>query len=173
MFEHRKEALLSRIEFAGRMLFCVGVASIIVIIALLIGILGYHHFEHLPWIDAFANASMILSGMGPLMTVMTDKGKIFASLYALFSGLAFAAVLGIVFVAVFLEVLLHVIGLFARPTDHAGAFSPSNVSRKVATPSSPTSRSTLATTPLCRLLPPSNVPHALCPSWVSHCTTQR
>ena len=60
--------------------------------ALFIGMLGYHEFEHMAWIDAFINASMILSGMGPETAVVTTAGKIFAGLYALFSGLAFIAI---------------------------------------------------------------------------------
>jgi hypothetical protein len=56
-------------------------------IALYIGMLGYHVYEHMNWVDAFANAAMILSGMGPLTPLVTTAGKIFAGCYALFSGL--------------------------------------------------------------------------------------
>ena len=66
-------------------------------IALFIGMLGYHGFEHMTWIDAFVNAAMILSGMGPLNPLVTFAGKLFAGLYALFSGLAFIAVMVIIF----------------------------------------------------------------------------
>jgi len=66
-------------------------------IALFIGMLGYHGFEHMSWIDAFANAAMILSGMGPLAPLVTFKGKLFAGLYALFSGLVFIAIIVIIF----------------------------------------------------------------------------
>jgi len=69
--------------------------------ALGLGMLGYHFFERLPWIDAFANASMILSGMGPLATIQTSEGKIFAGCYALFSGLAFITIVGVIFAPVF------------------------------------------------------------------------
>jgi hypothetical protein len=72
----------------------------IVVIALGIGMTGYHFFEKLPWIDAFVNAAMILSGMGPVATLQTDGGKIFAGCYALFSGLALIAILGIIFAPV-------------------------------------------------------------------------
>jgi len=57
---------------------------------------GYHFFEGLSWIDSFANAAMILSGMGPLNTLTTFNGKMFAGLYALFSGLTFITVIGVV-----------------------------------------------------------------------------
>jgi len=64
------------------------------------GMLGYHHFEDLSWTDSFANASMILSGMGPLSPLQTNAGKLFAGFYALYSGLAFILILGIVFAPV-------------------------------------------------------------------------
>lgn len=58
---------------------------------------GYHVFEHLDWIDSFANASMLLSGMGPLEQPQTEAGKIFAGIYALYSGLAVILIAGITF----------------------------------------------------------------------------
>jgi hypothetical protein len=65
-------------------------------IALLIGIVGYHITEKMSWIDSFMNASMILSGMGPATTLNTTAGKLFAGFYALFSGLAFIAIIVII-----------------------------------------------------------------------------
>lgn len=65
-------------------------------IALFIGMTGYHHFEKMSWVDSFMNASMILSGMGPATTITTSAGKLFAGFYALFSGLAFIAIMVIV-----------------------------------------------------------------------------
>jgi len=70
--------------------------------ALFIGMLGYHFFEQMPWVDAFLNASMILSGMGPAATLSTIGGKIFAGFYALFSGLAFIAI-----VVIMLSPMIH------------------------------------------------------------------
>lgn len=70
---------------------------IFIMMALFIGMLGYHGFEHMSWIDAFANASMILSGMGPLSQLNTLGGKLFAGVYALFSGLAFIAIMVVIF----------------------------------------------------------------------------
>lgn len=61
------------------------------------GMWGYHGFEGMSWTDAFLNASMILSGMGPVTVLYTEGGKIFAGAYALFSGLAFIAVMAVVF----------------------------------------------------------------------------
>jgi hypothetical protein len=64
--------------------------------SLLIGIFGYHCFEKHSWTDAFLNASMILSGMGPVSELRTEGGKLFASFYALFSGIVFISVISIV-----------------------------------------------------------------------------
>ncbi|MDP2037108.1 MAG: hypothetical protein Q8L04_06965 [Ignavibacteria bacterium] len=66
-------------------------------IALLMGVFGYHFFEDIGWIDSLLNASMILGGMGPVTELKTDAGKIFASFYALFSGIVFLVTVGIIF----------------------------------------------------------------------------
>jgi hypothetical protein len=69
---------------------------LITALALFVGMLGYHHLEKMPWVDAFMNAAMILSGMGPAANLVTTSGKIFAGCYALFSGLAFIAIMVII-----------------------------------------------------------------------------
>ena len=61
------------------------------------GTAGYHHFEAMSWVNAFENAAMILSGMGPVDTIQTEAGKIFAGVYALFSGIVFLVVIAIIF----------------------------------------------------------------------------
>lgn len=66
-------------------------------VALFIGMLGYHYLEYMSWVDSFANASMILSGMGPLSPLNTVAGKLFAGCYALFSGLFFILIIAIMF----------------------------------------------------------------------------
>lgn len=73
------------------------IGCLLIVLALFIGMTGYHYFEKMPWIDAFLNASMILSGMGPASTMTTSLGKLFAGIYALFSGLAFVAIVVIIF----------------------------------------------------------------------------
>jgi hypothetical protein len=78
----------------------------VVCAALFVGVFGYHTLEGLPWIDALLNASMILGGMGPVNELRTDAGKIFASIYALFSGLVFMIVAGILFTPI-LHRFLH------------------------------------------------------------------
>src|SRR5471032_2443179 len=97
MFENKHEPLLSRHEFHVRMARSAAVALAMVAAALGIGMLGYHFLEEMPWMDAFANAAMILSGMGPFGPLKTEIGKLFAGCYALFSGLLFVAAMGVVF----------------------------------------------------------------------------
>ncbi len=100
MFEHRHEALLPRPEFQRRLLrhFCYGL--ILVAVCLGIGMIGYHVTEGLSWLDAFLNAAMILSGMGPVHELQSASGKLFAGCYALFSGVAFLAITAILFAPV-------------------------------------------------------------------------
>jgi hypothetical protein len=95
VFEHRTSPLLPRNLFFRRVLKYFLISAGIFAIALGIGMLGYHTFENLNWVDAFVNAAMILSGMGPVNQLNTDSGKIFAGCYALFSGLVFITATGI------------------------------------------------------------------------------
>jgi hypothetical protein len=83
--------------FVRRLLTSAAVGLTLVIVSLAIGMAGYHGYEGLPWIDAFLNASMILSGMGPLLQPMTTGGKLFAGFYALYSGLAVLVIAGVIF----------------------------------------------------------------------------
>jgi hypothetical protein len=106
MYEHRSSPLLSRIEFLFRVLRHGLLATGVVFVALGIGILGYHWLEDMPWIDATLNASMILGGMGPVNALNTVGGKLFASAYALFSGVVFIGIMGIV-LAPFAHRLIH------------------------------------------------------------------
>jgi hypothetical protein len=73
------------------------IGILFILLGLFIGMWGYHRYEGMAWIDAFANASMILSGMGPLGPLNTYEGKLFAGCYALFSGLAFIAIVALIF----------------------------------------------------------------------------
>ncbi len=73
------------------------VGILLIVVVLFIGMLGYHTFEQMTWVDAFINASMILSGMGPVSQLHTTAGKLFAGCYALFSGLAFIVIVAIIF----------------------------------------------------------------------------
>jgi hypothetical protein len=104
--ESMHDRLLSRRAFAGRLAKSAGVAMALIAISLFAGMAGYHCFEGLSWIDAYANASMILSGMGPLDPPKTWGGKLFAGTYALYSGLALILAAGILFTPV-IHRMLH------------------------------------------------------------------
>jgi hypothetical protein len=101
MYEHRRQPLLPRRLFYARLLRSACMAALILLISLSIGMGGYHFLERLPWLDAFLNASMILSGMGPVGELKTSSGKFFAGCYALFSGLAFISAIGFVAAPIF------------------------------------------------------------------------
>jgi hypothetical protein len=81
-------------------------AGVIVCASLLVGILGYHHFAGLGWVDSFYSASMIMSGMGPTDALRTREAKIFAGFYALYSGLVLIASTGVV-LSPFMTHVLH------------------------------------------------------------------
>src|SRR5689334_23056488 len=100
-FESRHEKLLPFPKFLGRLGRTVLAASGLVGLALTVGIIGYHIFARLPWIDSFLNASMILTGMGPVDPMKTAAAKIFASFYALMSGVVFLSASGILIAPVF------------------------------------------------------------------------
>ena len=101
MFEHRSEQLASQSVFAFRMLRYGLVTTGIILFSLGIGMAGYHYLESLSWIDSLLNASMILGGMGPVNALQTEAGKIFASFYALYSGIILLASVGILVTPIF------------------------------------------------------------------------
>ncbi len=100
MFEHHTKPLLPRKVFYRRLVHHAMLGFTVIIGSLAIGMIGYHVFENMDWTDAFVNAAMILSGMGPVASLQTNGGKIFAGCYALFSGIALIAILGIIFAPV-------------------------------------------------------------------------
>lgn len=95
MFEQRREDLLSRSAFLLRMGRSFGITLLVVGFSLAIGSAGYHYFEDIGWVDSMLNAAMILTGMGPVDQMQTTGGKLFAMLYALYSGLAFVTIMAI------------------------------------------------------------------------------
>ena len=105
-FEHRSERLLPWPQFLNRLLVSFGVGAGLIFVSLVGGMAGYHYLEKLSWMDAFLNASMILSGMGPVGTLQTWGGKCFAGWYALYSGLALILVSGLI-LAPILHRLMH------------------------------------------------------------------
>ena len=106
MFEFKHERLAPLSVFVKRMAVSVAMAGILIAVALLIGIMGYHHIAQFDWVDSILEASMILGGMGPVNPLVTTGAKMFAAGYALFSGLVFIAIMGIV-VAPITHRMLH------------------------------------------------------------------
>jgi hypothetical protein len=106
MYEHRKQPLLSTAKFLKRVARHWFAGFGVLAFGLGVGILGYHYIAGLRWIDSLLNASMILGGMGPVDPLTTNGAKIFASCYALFSGLAFIGIVSVL-LAPFVHRLLH------------------------------------------------------------------
>jgi hypothetical protein len=96
MYEHKKQPLASRQLFFKRIAWNILLACFVLFICLIIGVFGYHYLANADWLDAFHNASMILSGMGPVIEIETDSGKWFSSFYALFSGVVFITNIGLI-----------------------------------------------------------------------------
>ena len=106
MYERRSHPLLSRAKFARRVARHLLLALFLICVALGMGVVGYHSIGGLSWIDSLLNASMILGGMGPVDPLHSDAAKLFASFYALFSGLAFVGIASLM-IAPFAHRLLH------------------------------------------------------------------
>lgn len=96
MFESRTAPLAPRHIFLWRFLRYFGSAMALAGLSLGAGVLGYHFIAEMGWIDSVLNASMILGGMGPVDPLKSDAAKLFASAYALFSGLVAITVMGMV-----------------------------------------------------------------------------
>lgn len=105
-FERRHQKLAPFSVFAQRVAAAVGLACCVVAVVLFIGVSGYHWLAGLDWVDSLLEASMILGGMGPVNPIKTTSAKLFASGYALFSGLVFIGIMGIVLTPV-VHRLLH------------------------------------------------------------------
>ena len=95
-YERRQDQLAPRSVFVKRIVASLAVALGLICVVLLIGIAGYHYLAGFNWIDSLLEASMILGGMGPIKELPNDTAKIFASIYALFSGLLLIAMMGII-----------------------------------------------------------------------------
>ena len=81
--------------FLQRQLVHLAFALGVLLLSLAVGMWGYEHYEHLPWRDAFLNSAMLLGGMGPVKQDLSEPGKIFAGLYALYAGLVVIFVTGL------------------------------------------------------------------------------
>jgi len=101
MYEHHKQKLASKKVFAQRLMRNGLIGLALLTFSLGIGMVGYHVLENLSWIDSLLNASMILGGMGPVNPLQTTAGKIFASFYALYSGIVLLASVGVLAAPIF------------------------------------------------------------------------
>lgn len=106
MFEHYKQPLISQQGFILRMLRCVGTSLIVLSATVGTGTLAFHFLENLAGIDAFLNSVLIMTGLGTVSIINTTAGKIFTSIYAIYSSIAFFAVI-VILVAPILHRLLH------------------------------------------------------------------
>jgi hypothetical protein len=113
MFEHHSEPLLPRRLFVSRIIRHAILALAVILSALAVGMFGYHYLEGLTWLDSFLNAAMILGGMGPVNELHSSAAKLFAGIYALFSGLAFIGVAGIIILPI-AHRLLHTLHMDSR-----------------------------------------------------------
>jgi hypothetical protein len=104
-YERRHERLAPPAVFRKRLIRSGTVGTIMVVISLVVGMAGYHFLERMGWLDAFLNASMILSGMGPLTSPASVAGKLFAGIYAIYSGFAVLVIAAIAFAPVVHRVL--------------------------------------------------------------------
>lgn len=105
MDKHHQELLATRALFYRRLLKHTGFALLLIALSLTMGILGYHFIAKLSWIDAFLDAAMILSGMGPVSQLSSDSAKLFAGIYAIYSGLLFISLVAIILIPVWHHVL--------------------------------------------------------------------
>jgi hypothetical protein len=101
-----KKKLRTKEEYRRRLIKSSFLSLLLLVFSLLIGLVGYMYFFNLNWIDGLLNASMILTGMGPIDIAKTDAAKIFASFYALYSGVAFLTCVAVIFAPI-LHRFLH------------------------------------------------------------------
>jgi hypothetical protein len=104
-YEHHNQPLLPRKAFLARQVQHFLIILAIIGGSLFIGMVGYHLIEGMSWVDAFLNSSMLLGGMGPVDQMHTNAGKIFAGCYALYSGIVFLVIAGVLFAPTFHRML--------------------------------------------------------------------
>jgi len=106
MFEQKHQKLVPVAVFMRRMVAYILLVIVLILGVLSMGVVGYHCLAGLTWVDSLLNASMILGGMGEIDPLTTTAAKVFASVYALFSGLVFIAIMGILFTPI-MHRMLH------------------------------------------------------------------
>jgi hypothetical protein len=107
MYEPKHKPLISKKAFHHRMLWHVMVLLGFTAISLAVGVLGFHALEGYSWIDSLLNAAMLLGGMGQISLIVTNGGKVFASVYAIYSGLWVIACTGFILAPVIHRILHH------------------------------------------------------------------
>ena len=107
MYEAKHQPLLTRSDFYRRIALHIAVAVALVLVSLAAGMAGYMATEQMPALDAFLNAAMLLGGMGPVGTLSTSAGKLFAGIFALYAGLVFIACAALVLTPLLHRVLHH------------------------------------------------------------------
>lgn len=105
MFEHQSKPPIPFSQFLKRLSTNIGIALCFSGLSLIVGMIGYRYFEGYAWVDAFLNAAMILGGMGEVDPIKTEAGKIFAGMYALYSGLWVVALIGLILSPVFHRIM--------------------------------------------------------------------
>ena len=116
-FEHRRQKVADYPTFFIRVGRFALLASVLIILSLGIGVIGYHTAAGLSWLDSLYMASMILTGMGPVVEMTTEAAKLFSSFYALYSGVAFLSVTA-VFLAPIIHRLLHILHVESDSEDN-------------------------------------------------------
>ena len=106
MYENVRQPLLPRREFLRRIARHILLSAVVIVGSLTVGIVGYMALAHMHFVDAFLNASMILGGMGPVDPLDNTAAKVFAGLYALYSGVVFLISVGVIAAPV-LHRILH------------------------------------------------------------------
>lgn len=119
MYERYDQPMLSRRAFVARVLRHAGLAALLLLVSLAVGVAGYMSLAQLSFIDAFLNAAMILGGMGPVNVLNTDSAKLFAGLYAIYCGTFFLVIAGLI-LAPFLHRVLHSLHLDDGDSDEPG-----------------------------------------------------
>ena len=107
MYERRRHPLLSHRAFAWRLVRHAAAAVLLMALSLGLGMVGYVHYEHWGWRQAFLNSAMLLGGMGPVHPPVTSGGQLFSGLYALYAGLVFLVVAGLLLAPVVHRLLHH------------------------------------------------------------------
>ena len=106
MYEHRSAPPVSQRQFVVRMVGHLAAAVLLLVFSLGVGMWGYARFENLSWLEAFLNSAMLLGGMGPVDAPQSDAGRLFAGGYALYAGLVFIFIAGLL-LAPLVHRLLH------------------------------------------------------------------